>query len=71
MTKCDICGNTGLPLVDLLDQYQTRDIKQICWQCEKETNRHHSQLLEVAMKMKRTWLQRWLTNRRKALEAFK
>lgn len=35
---CDICGKTGVPLVDLMDSYKTSEIAQICPECEKVVN---------------------------------
>ena len=35
---CDICGKVGTPLADLLEPYQTDEIKAICPECEKVVN---------------------------------
>lgn len=37
---CDICGANDKTLVDLRDEYKTKDIKQICPECESVVNKH-------------------------------
>lgn len=41
---CDICGKVGTPLADLLEPYQTDDIKAICPECERVVNNQKSKL---------------------------
>ncbi len=57
---CDICGKTGNDLIDLLDAYQTKDIKQICSKCETDVNSHLGKLRKVTSKMNRMWLKRFM-----------
>lgn len=37
--SCDICGANDKPLTNLLDTYRTKEIAQICPECEKIVNR--------------------------------
>ena len=59
---CDICGKTdsGVRLVDLLKEYTTDDIKQMCLSCEKEVNDHLWKLRLMTAKMNQTWLKRFM-----------
>jgi len=41
---CDICGKTGTPLADLMESYQTDEIKAICPACEKVVNDQKNKL---------------------------
>jgi hypothetical protein len=42
--SCDICGANDKPLVDLIDTYKTKEIAQICPECEKIVNRKLSDI---------------------------
>lgn len=44
---CDICGKNTNPLADLLDVYQTEEIRQVCRDCEKAINRQLSKVRAV------------------------
>jgi hypothetical protein len=57
---CDICGKTGTNLVDLLDAYQTADIKAICPACEKIVNRKNGKLLSMVLNMKQDLMKRFM-----------
>ena len=64
---CDICGKKGTSLTDLLDQYQTDDVKSICPECEKVVNGKNSRLLTFAFKIKAALLKRFIAERRESL----
>ena len=64
---CDICGKTGTTLEDLLDQYQTDDIKQICPECANDVNAHLRKLRKVTNQMNRIWLKRFMRNKKGVL----
>ena len=61
MTTCDICGKTDTRLIDLLDCYQTEDIKQICSECEKALNSHLLKIKTITTNINRTWVQRFMS----------
>ena len=61
---CDICGRKGTSLVDLLDCYKTKDIQQLCPDCEKVVNGHASKLTSVVANIKVSWLRRFMENMR-------
>lgn len=55
---CDICGRTGIPLVDIRVEYQTPTIVSICSHCNKLVSDHmsevkgeHSKLLQESTKL--------------------
>lgn len=62
--SCDICGKNDKPLVDLFDQYQTTDIKQICPECERIVNQKKSKLLTFVLRMHNDLLKRFMGERR-------
>lgn len=64
---CDICGNNKAPLVDLRDEYKTREIAQICPECEKIINAKNSGLLSMVLKVKASLLKRFMEERRSGL----
>lgn len=63
---CDICGKTGTHLVDLLDAYQTSDIKAICPACEKVVNRKNGKLLTMVLNIKSDLMKRFIQETRSA-----
>lgn len=65
---CDICGKSGVHLVDLLPSYQTRDVKSICLDCETVVNRRHGQLFSMVMNIKTTLLKRFIAQRRRNIK---
>lgn len=58
---CDICGKNDAPLVDLLDQYKTSDIKQICPDCEAIVNRKNGRLMILVAGIKSHLLNRFMS----------
>lgn len=62
--SCDICGKNDKPLVDLLEQYQTDDIKQICPECEQIVNQKKRKLLTLVMRICSDLLKRFMGERR-------
>lgn len=65
---CDTCGKTGEPLVDLLSTYQTRDVKSICYECEKVVNAQHGRLLSMVLNIKTALLKRFIAQRCRKIE---
>lgn len=61
---CDICGQTGKPLTSLRDSYQTAEVKDICYDCEKIVNRQHSKLLSMVLNILADLLKRFITEKR-------
>lgn len=59
-TKCDICGETGITLIHLLDVYQTEDIKEVCIGCEKVIDTHLFKIKSATTNINRTWLKRFV-----------
>lgn len=53
---CDICSKTGVALIDLLDRYQTEDIKQVCGDCLLQVNRKKRQMDRLASQMTKVHL---------------
>jgi hypothetical protein len=66
---CDICGKTGTSLVDLRAEYQTDDIKAICYDCERIVNNKNGKLLSMVLNIKSDLMKRfmWEKRSRKAL----
>ena len=62
---CDICGKTGTRLEDLMGQYQTSDIKQICPECAVEVNRQLDKLKMVTHGMVKYWLKKFMGIKKK------
>ena len=61
---CDVCGNTGTPLVDLLPKYQTKYIKAVCPNCERIINRQHSKITELTFKIRDALVNKFIQNRK-------
>ena len=61
---CDICGNNSKPLTDLREIYQTREIKQICTDCETVVNKKNSELLTFVLKLRSSWLKKYMEERK-------
>ena len=61
---CDICGNNSKPLTDLREIYQTSEIKQICTDCEKVVNKKNSELLTFVLKLRSSWLKKFMEERK-------
>ena len=61
---CDICGKTGTSLADLLESYQTADIKAICPDCEKVVNNKKSKILSMVLNMLADLLKRFIKEKR-------
>ena len=61
---CDICGNNSKPLTDLREIYQTREIKQICTDCETAVNKKNSELLTFVLKLRSSWLKKFMEERK-------
>lgn len=59
---CDICGENGKPLVDLLPAYQTEKVKQICPECEKTINNQLWKIRAVTAKINQSLVQRFMTS---------
>lgn len=59
---CDICGKTGVTLVDLRANYQTEHIKQVCSECESTVNDHLWELRRLSAKMNERWFKRFIIN---------
>ena len=62
---CDIFGKTGTRLEDLMGQYQTSDIKQICPECAVEVNRQLDKLKMVTHGMVKYWLKKFMGIKKK------
>jgi len=65
---CDICGKTGTTLDDLIEQYKTDKIEQLCPGCMKQVNDHLWKLRAMSNKMNTTWLKSFMQNTRKKLQ---
>ena len=55
---CDVCGaecNGYAQLIELLPDYQTDEIKEICKSCESTINKQNGKLLSWALKLRVTW----------------
>jgi len=61
---CDICGKTGTPLADLLESYQTDDIKAICPECESIVNKKRGKLQSMVFNMLAVLLKRFMVEKR-------
>ena len=63
LPDCDICGAEKEPFVQpLRKEYQTKDIKNICEKCLKEVDAQNDKLLTQVLKMKKSWIKRFMTN---------
>ena len=58
---CDICGKVGVPLNPLRDIYQTKDIHDMCNDCEKVINKQLSVLQSSTAKTQQALLKRFMT----------
>ena len=61
---CDICGNNSKRLTDLREIYQTSEIKQICTDCETVVNKKNSELLTFVLKLRSSWLKKFMEERK-------
>lgn len=57
---CDICSKNEKTLVDLRQEYQTENVKQICPECEKTINDHLWKIRAVTTKMNQSLLKRFM-----------
>ena len=59
---CDICGKTasGTALEEILPQYQTRTVKQICPDCLRVANKALAQMRDVANVLTKNLFKRYL-----------
>ena len=57
---CDICGKVGTMLVPLLDVYRTKDIHDICGDCEKVVNDKLLKIRAVTFNMNKSLLIRFM-----------
>lgn len=60
MIVCDICGNTPERLVDLVSEYQTDKIKQICHVCEDVVNKKLWDIKLVTAKINQSLIKRFM-----------
>lgn len=69
MKQCDVClKQTEEELLDLLEQYQTAQIKHVCYDCNEVLNKQLRELREVTHGIFKAWFIRLLEEkRRKAL----
>lgn len=61
---CDICGGNHCPLEELLPNYQSDTIKQICPTCLKVVNRHQSKLRTITHNILANWLKLFMAERK-------
>lgn len=61
---CDICGVVGTTLEPLHDQYQTREIKQICPSCARDVNAQLWKIRAINQSFLKVWLAKFMTNRK-------
>lgn len=57
---CDLCAARGTRLIDLLSDYATDDVKQICPACEKVVNDHLWKVRAVTANMNKSLLRRFI-----------
>ena len=57
---CDICGKTGVPLQQLITQYQTDKISDLCSECMNETNEALGKIRSMTQKLNYTFVQRFM-----------
>ena len=60
MIVCDICGDTPERLVDLVSEYQTDKIKQICPVCEDVVNKKLWDIKLVTAKINQSLIKRFM-----------
>ena len=60
MITCDICNEHPSAIVDLKQQYQTEDIKQICPSCEKVINKQLGKMHQLAAEMNQSLIKRFM-----------
>lgn len=61
---CDICGKTGTPLGELINLYQTDDIKAICPDCEKVVNKQLRSIQAMTVRIQKALLRRFMAERK-------
>lgn len=59
---CDICGCNNKPLSDLLDNYQTEDIKQVCPECGEILNKQLRKIKRLTTGLTGTWFKQFMNN---------
>lgn len=69
MKSCDICGKESSYLADLLSSHQTKEIKEVCRDCEKVLNEHKSKLQDVTVNILLDWFKRFMIARRESFAA--
>lgn len=57
---CDTCGKTGKPIDNILEIYQTDEIKQICDDCARTVNKHLHKLQRMTGLIQRDLLRSFL-----------
>ncbi len=61
MKACDICKKETV-LISLYEQYQTNEVKEVCYDCEDVLRSHLSNIQEVVGKIQRSWMKRFIDN---------
>lgn len=64
---CDICGKSEMNLQQLNEEYQSKEIKDICSQCSKQVNDHLWNLRLWSSKMNESFLKQWMMNMRRKI----
>ncbi len=66
MKQCDIClKETKEELLDLLEQYQTAQIKHVCYGCNEVLNKQLRELKAVTHGIVKAWFIRFLEEKRR------
>lgn len=62
MKSCDICGTRTDRLTDLLESHKTKEIQEVCGDCETILNAHKSKLQIVTTNILLDWFKRFMEN---------
>lgn len=61
---CDLCGKNDSGLNSLNQEYQTKDIKQICGPCGSKVNDHMWKIRSINTNFLQAGLKRWMEERK-------
>lgn len=63
---CDICGDIEKDLEDLMEDFKTSDIKNVCHDCERVLHKKYHKLLSMTRKMNIHFVKIFMKNLRSA-----